>query len=65
MSVPGRGSCPCKGPEAGTGLVCEAVRVAEQGERGEKLKSLPRTNKLVKGGVTNPKDSAYNVPLFA
>ena len=31
MSIPGRGSRPCKGPEAGTGLVCEAVRVAEPG----------------------------------
>ena len=30
-----RGNRPCKGPEAGTGLVCAAVRVAEPGwERG-------------------------------
>ena len=26
-----RGNRLCKGPEAGTGLVCEAVRVAEPG----------------------------------
>ena len=28
MSVPGTGSSQCKGPEAGTGLVCEALREA-------------------------------------